>query len=116
MLETDRTNVLISLTPRARAMLTELQQEHGSQLTFIISGGCCDATSPMLLKDFRLGAQDRKLGEVEGVGVYATAEQATRLAGYRLEIDLIEGGWGNSFSLEIARRARFIVRTSRLPA
>ncbi len=110
----DSGNILISLTARARAMLEELRREHGPQLIFIISGGCCDATSPMLLKDFRVGNQDQKFGQVEGVEVYASREQAQRLAGYRLEIDLIEGGGGNGFSLESARRVRFILRSYRL--
>jgi len=105
--------IRISITPSARAMLKALQQEHGSRLLFIISGGCCDATSLMLLKDFHIGSRDRKLGEVEGIPIYAMEEQAERLAGYHLEIDLIEGSGGNGFSLEGARRVRFLLRSHR---
>ncbi|GEM_PF-1165104 len=109
------TGVAVSLqvTRRAQALLEDLQREHGEGLLFMISGGCCDATSPMLLKGFHLGLSDRRLGEVEGIPVYASEEQARRLGGYELVFDVVDGTGGHGFSLEGARRKRFVLRSRR---
>lgn len=105
--------VSLRVTRRAGALLQALRREYGEGLLFVISGGCCDATSPMLLKDFRLGLGDRRIGDVQGIPVYASEDQARRLGGYELELDVIDGVSGHGFSLEGAYRKRFVLRSHR---
>jgi uncharacterized protein len=103
----------VTITGAARQVLDEIRAESGDApgLLFMIGGGCCDNTAPMLLRDFRVGATDVQLGEIAGVPVWCEREQAALVEGFRLEIGLSSGG-GNSFSLEIPRGVRFVLRSS----
>ena len=56
--------------------------------------------------DFRPGAQDVLLGEVEGCLFYVGAAQYAYWAPYRIVVD-VTGGGGDSFSLEAADGVRF---------
>ena len=58
--------------------------------------------------DFRPGAQDVPLGEVEGCLFYVGAAQYAYWAPYRIVVDVTDGG-GDSFSLEAADGVRFTV-------
>jgi uncharacterized protein len=58
--------------------------------------------------DFRPGAQDVLLGEVEGCLFYVGAAQYAYWAPYRIVVD-VTGGGGDSFSLEAADGVRFTV-------
>ena len=55
-------------TDQARSLINELKEEHGN-LIFHQSGGCCDGSSPMCLKEgmMIIGDVDVQLGEIEGV-------------------------------------------------
>lgn len=101
----------LSITAGARELLEEIRKEEAGSLLFMIGGGCCDNTAPMLLRDFRTGPSDVLLGEICGVPVYCEASQATLVRAFDLEIGLSSGG-GNSFSLEIPRGVRFVLRSS----
>ena len=101
----------LTMTGAARAVLDEVRRREGARLLFVIGGGCCDNTAPMLLKDFRLGAADVHMGDVDGVPVYCETEQTRLMAASHLEIGVSSGG-GNSFSLEIPLGKRFVLRTS----
>ena len=57
--------------------------------------------------DFRLGAQDVLLGEVEGCPFYVGAAQSAYWGPYRIVVDVTEGG-GDSFSIEAADGVRFM--------
>jgi uncharacterized protein (DUF779 family) len=61
----------IVATPAAEALLDELKARHGD-LMFHQSGGCCEGSAPMCLKqgEFLVGSSDVKLGEVHGVPFY----------------------------------------------
>ena len=101
----------LTITEEALAVLERVLEAEGGELLFMFGGGCCDNTAPMLLKDFRIGATDVRLGEVGGVPVFCEREQAKLFADYRLEIGLTSGG-SNSFSLETPRGVRFVLRSS----
>ena len=75
------------------------------------SGGCCDGSSPMCFPDgeFRTGAQDVLLGEIEGASVYIGAAQHVAWAHTQLIIDLVPGR-GGGFSLEAPEGVRFLTR------
>lgn len=74
------------------------------------TGGCCEGSAPMCLRrsDFRPGAQDVLLGEIEGCPFYVGAAQYAYWAPYQIVVDVTDGG-GDSFSLEAADGVRFTV-------
>ena len=69
----------VTATPEAEALLGSLVAEHGPLMIFQ-SGGCCDGTSPIVLKDgeLALSSTDLLLGEVHGVPFYVDGEQHAR--------------------------------------
>ena len=101
----------VSVTDEARALITELQAEHGP-LMFHQSGGCCDGSAPMCfpLGEFRVGAQDVLLGEIAGCPFYMSAAQFEYWQHTHLTIDQVPGR-GAGFSLEAPRGVRFLTRS-----
>lgn len=97
-------------TEAARAMIRQLAAQHG-RLMFHQSGGCCDGSSPMCYPagEFRTGAQDVLLGQVEGAEAYIGAAQYALWAHTQLIIDLVPGR-GSGFSLEAPEGVRFLSR------
>ncbi len=101
----------ISATPEARRALERLKAEHGPILLHV-TGGCCDARTPLCLKkgEFRLGARDILLGVVEGVEVYemqSTPEAVFCAGDYLLEM---RPGLPVGFSLDAGGGERFAIR------
>ena len=96
----------VVLTPAAVAPVRSLKAAEGP-LIFHLSGGRCEGSAPICLRrnDFRPGAQDVLLGEVEGCLFYVGAAQYVI---YRIVVDMTDGG-GDSFSLEAADGVRFTV-------
>ncbi len=101
----------VEATASAKALINKLKSQHG-ELMFHQSGGCCDGSSPMCFVkgEFKLGARDVKLGELEGCEFYIGGEQYERWKHTTLLIDVVPGR-GASFSLEIPEGVRFIVRS-----
>ena len=97
----------VVFTPAAEALVRSLKATYGP-LIFHLSGGCCEGSAPMCFKrsDFRTGAQDVRLGEVEGCPFYVGAAHFEYWAPYQIMIDVTEGG-GDSFSIEAADGVRF---------
>ena len=69
----------VTATPAALEAIARLQAAHGA-LAFHQSGGCCDGSSPMCVKDGELppGPRDLLLGEIGGVPFYIDADQYER--------------------------------------
>jgi uncharacterized protein (DUF779 family) len=101
----------VSVTDEARALIVELRRDHGP-LMFHQSGGCCDGSAPMCfqLGEFRVGAQDVLLGEIEGCPFYMSAAQFEYWKHTQLTIDKVAGR-GAGFSLEAPRGVRFLTRS-----
>lgn len=101
----------VLFTPHARKLLLQLKAQHGP-LIFHLSGGCCEGSAPMCLRqsDFRAGARDVLLGMIEGCPFYVGPAQFEYWASSQLTVDVTTGG-GDSFSLEAADGVRFIVRS-----
>ena len=102
------------LTLRAQRLLDRVRaaaQSADDPLTFMISGGCCGGTAPVLLRRSNIIAGfDVSLGEVDGVAVYAHPEHARYLQRDRFVIDALDDARSDTFSLEIAYGGRFVLR------
>src|SRR4051794_38211586 len=101
----------VLVTKEAAALIADLTKEHGA-LMFHQSGGCCDGSAPMcfLNGEFIVGAQDVKLGAIEGCPFYMSASQFEYWKHTQLTIDVVPGR-GGGFSLEAPRGLRFLTRS-----
>ncbi len=101
----------VDATEEALALIRDLRREHGP-LMFHQSGGCCDGSAPMCftLGELRVGAQDVKLGDIDGCPFYMSASQFEYWKHTRLTIDVVPGR-GGGFSLEAPRGVRFLTRS-----
>ncbi len=103
----------IATSESAAALIRQLQELHGP-LMFHLSGGCCDGTAPICLKqgEFPLGPLDVLLGDAEGAPFYTGVAQAELFAHDDLLLDVVKGE-SDSFSIEAGDGQRFIARTLR---
>ena len=101
----------VVVTAAAAAVIGRLAGEHGP-LLFHQSGGCCDGSAPMCYPrgEFRVGAQDVRLGTIEGHPFYIGAAQFALWAHTQLIIDVVPGR-GGGFSLEAPEGVRFLTRS-----
>jgi uncharacterized protein (DUF779 family) len=77
----------------------------------MISGGCCGGTNPVLCHQSNIIAGfDVRIGEVEGIGVYAHPDHAQYLQRDRFVIDALDDVRSDTFSLEIPFGGRFVLR------
>ena len=99
-------------TPAALELIGRLKAQHGPELMFYQSHGCCDGSSPMCypLGEFKVGGQDVLVGELSGCPFYMGKPQYKLWQHTDLTIDVVNGR-GASFSLEIPEGKRFIVRS-----
>jgi uncharacterized protein len=101
----------VGATPAALEVIRRLRAAHGP-LAFFQSGGCCDGSSAMCLKDGELpvAPQDVQLGEIGGAPFYIDAEQYERWSEPRFLIDVAPGA-ADGFSLEGLEGMHFISRS-----
>jgi uncharacterized protein (DUF779 family) len=101
----------VSATREALEVIDRLGAAHGP-LVFFQSGGCCDGTSPICLREGELliGPHDLCLGEIGGVPFYIDAEQYERWRRPTFVVDVRPGESG-SFSLEGREGVHFVTRT-----
>ena len=99
----------LTATPTAIEMVKRLTEQHG-RLAFFQSGGCCDGSSPICLKDGELppGANDLLLGELAGAPFYVDSEQYERWGRPSFLIDAGPGP-AEGFSLSLPD-AHFVTR------
>jgi uncharacterized protein len=105
------TQAAITATPAALEVIHRLEATHGP-LMFFQSGGCCDGTSPICLKDGELpaGPHDVRLGNIGGAGFYIDSDQYQRWGTPRFMIDVASGA-AEGFSLEGLEGVHFVSRT-----
>ncbi len=101
----------VRATDAALSLINEIRADHG-EILFHQSGGCCDGSSPMCYSanDFRIGANDIKLGEIDGVSVYISKPQFEAWKHTQLILDVVPGR-GGMFSLDNGREKRFLTRS-----
>lgn len=99
----------IPLTPAAQAALDDLRARHG-RLVLHITGGCCDAGTPLCLAegDILLGQRDQLQGLCDGVPLYRMSDDASQCP-LTLQLD-VEPGRPVGFSLDIGNGTRLVLR------
>ncbi len=102
------------LTPRAHRLLERVRGAADSAedaLAFMISGGCCGGTNPVLCRRSNIiEGFDVPLGEAGGITVYAHPDHARYLMSDHFVIDAIDDVRSDTFSLEIPHGGRFVLR------
>ena len=100
----------VEATPAALEVIRRLESVHGP-LAFFQSGGCCDGSSAICLKDGELPAapSDLLLGEIGGAPFYIDADQYARWGTPRFLIDVAPGA-AEGFSLEGLEGVHFVSR------
>jgi len=101
------------LTLRGMRLLTRVQaaQDGEGSLAFMISGGCCGGTNPVLCRrDAVLDGFDVPLGAAGGVPVFAHPDHARYLSRDRFVIDAVDHAASDTFSLETTHGGRFVLR------
>jgi len=102
------------LTARAHRLLDRVRAARDADaepLAFLISGGCCGGTNPVLCHLANvIEGFDVSLGEVEGIGIFAHPDHAGYLARDSFVIDALDDPRSDTFSLEIAYGGRFVLR------
>ncbi len=99
----------VTSTEAANKIIDQLRDEHGTELMFHQSGGCCDGSAPMCFEvgDFMVGSRDIKMGEIHGCEFFMSPDQFEYMKNTHLTIDIVKGR-GSSFSIEIPLGLRFI--------
>ena len=99
-------------TPATLELITLLKQQHGQELMFYQSGGCCDNSAPncYLPTDLSIGPYDVQLGHIGDVPFYISASQYEYWKHTQLIIDVLNGHVDN-FSLECGTGKAFITRS-----
>lgn len=99
-------------TEAALALIERLKAQHGSQLMFFQSGGCCDGSAPMcyLVGELTPGRYDLLLGKIGGCPFFIGQTHYAPLQQSQLIIDVITGS-GDTFSLEGPEGLGFITRS-----
>jgi len=101
----------VTATPAGLALLAEIRDDHG-EVMFHQSGGCCDGSAPMCYPkgDFKTGAGDVLLGEIDGAEVWISGPQFEVWKHTQLILDAVPGR-GGMFSLDNGRETRFLTRS-----
>ena len=92
----------VSATPSALELIEDLKKDHGKELLFHQSGGCCDGSAPMCypVKEFLVSDDDVLVGKIGGIPFYISETQHEAWKNTDLIIDCIQG-MGGMFSLDI---------------
>jgi uncharacterized protein (DUF779 family) len=101
----------VAATPEAVELIERLREKHGP-IVFHQSGGCCDGSAAMCLREGDLppGPDDLQLGDVGGAPFFVDREQYRRWREPDFLIDVAPGAPGG-FSLEESEGVRFVSRS-----
>lgn len=102
----------VRATAAARAAIRRLARAHG-RVMFVQSAGCCDGSAPMCFVDgeFRTGAADVRVGDVDGCPVYVSRRDLEAWPHRELVLD-VEPGYADGLSLAAGEGLHFVSRTS----
>ena len=107
----DEIYAAVSATPAALEVIHRLSAAQGP-LMFFQSGGCCDGSAPMCLKEgeLPLGPYDVCLGEVGGAPFYIDAQLYESWGEPHLTVEVAPGA-PEGFSLEAFTGVHFVTLT-----
>jgi uncharacterized protein (DUF779 family) len=85
----------VTATPSALDLIEELKKNHGKELLFHQSGGCCDGSAPMCYpsKEYQVGQDDVMIGKIGGIPFYISETQHEAWK----NTDLVIDGTGRRF-------------------
>lgn len=91
--------------------IERLSKRHGP-LMFYQSGGCCEGSAPLCMKngEMRIGESDVLLGVIHGAPFYISGSQYEVWKHTKVIVDIVDGG-GNAFSLESPEGISFHIRS-----
>ena len=80
----------VKATESALKLIEEIKSQHGDELLFHQSGGCCDGSAPMCYpaKEYQVGQDDVMIGKIGGIPFYISETQHTAWKNTDLIIDL----------------------------
>jgi uncharacterized protein (DUF779 family) len=98
----------VDATQAALEVIQRLEADHGP-LAFFQSGGCCDGSSAICLKDGELtpAPSDVRLGQLGNAPFYIDSDQYQRWGSPRFVVDVALGA-AEGFSLEGLEGVHFI--------
>ncbi|EHQ43082.1 DUF779 domain-containing protein [Myroides odoratus] len=98
----------IDVTEKAKALIQELQAEHGD-LMFYQAGGCCEGTQPMCFVKggYYLRRRDVKIGEVCGFDFWVDRDLFEYWKHAHFTLDVTDGFGAGGFSLEVPKQKTF---------
>ena len=101
----------LSASPAALQLLEELRHQHGALLIHQ-SGGCCDGSAPMCLRqqDMLIGDGDILVGVIDTTPFYMARAQWTYWENCHLVLD-VEPGRAGMFSLEGSTGRHFVIHS-----
>ena len=100
----------VSATDAAVEVVHRARDRRSGALTITLGTGCCESTAPFLYEDFWPGPDQERIGEVDGVAVYAPEYLRVLYPGDdEVVIDVFEGP-AESLSIETEFGCRLILR------
>jgi uncharacterized protein (DUF779 family) len=100
----------VTATDRARAVIADMGERRTGTLTVTIGTGCCESTAPFLYEDFWPGPDQERVGEVDGVVVWAPEYLRRQYPGDDgVVLDVVDE-LGESLSVETELGCRLILR------
>jgi uncharacterized protein len=101
-------DVVVTATPAALEVIHRLGAAHGP-LMFFQSGGCCEGSSPLCLKEgeLPLSPYDVLLGEIGGAPFYIDPQQYESWGRPHLTVEVSPGA-AEGFSLEGLEGVHFV--------
>jgi uncharacterized protein (DUF779 family) len=102
----------VTASPAALAFIEALKAKYGPNMIFHQSGGCCDNSAANLYMEGEVMVfNDVKLGELGGIPFYISASQYEYWKHTQIIIDVVDGGYGGTFSLEASEGKAFIAES-----
>jgi len=102
----------VTATPEALSFIETLKAKYGPNMIFHQSGGCCDNSAANLYMEGEVMVfNDVKLGELGGLPFYISASQYEYWKRTQIIIDVVDGGYGGSFSIEASEGRAFIAKS-----
>ncbi len=100
----------VSATDAAVDVVQRARDRRSGRLTITLGTGCCESTAPFLYEDFWPGPDQERIGDVDGVAVYAPEYLRVLYPGDdEVVIDVFEGP-AESMSIETEFGCRLILR------